>query len=256
MSLLLLPVFTSCSFVSYAPLCVPLCFLCLLWSSVRRQRVFAVSFCGRLAVRKERFKKEYRHPALDERLTTRRLQGVRCVPMSWTLGPRTEGPWAHALRRKLGLPTVKALFARCSALKLSSTMVYLVPGLQEARNLVKARKLGVRTPTLYAVDTTRRTLTMERIPGTSMKDLLLSVTHSLRLQHTEHTQHLQQLQQHPQHQRDGRDQPHLQQQAGGAEGTPSLSSKGGAGSGSEGPNGPLWDLEAARGIPPLHPFAL
>lgn len=40
------------------------------------QRVFASTFCGRPAVLKERFRKTYRLPALDEKLTTRRTLQV------------------------------------------------------------------------------------------------------------------------------------------------------------------------------------
>ncbi|CAM9164695.1 unnamed protein product [Ascophyllum nodosum] len=43
-------------------------------------RVFATTFCGRPAILKERFRKTYRLPALDEKLTTRRtLQEARCM---------------------------------------------------------------------------------------------------------------------------------------------------------------------------------
>lgn len=48
--------------------------------------------------------------------------------------------------------------------------------LQEARSLAKARKLGVLTPTLYAVDPAASTLTLERVEGRSLKDLLLAET--------------------------------------------------------------------------------
>ncbi|CAM9694504.1 unnamed protein product, partial [Choristocarpus tenellus] len=40
-------------------------------------RVYATSFCGRPAVIKERFPKSYRHPLLDEKLTTRRTLQAR-----------------------------------------------------------------------------------------------------------------------------------------------------------------------------------
>ncbi|GAQ79649.1 Protein kinase superfamily protein [Klebsormidium nitens] len=46
----------------------------------------------------------------------------------------------------------------------------------EARSLAKARKLGVLTPTLYAVDPAASTLTLERVEGRSLKDLLLAET--------------------------------------------------------------------------------
>ena len=36
-------------------------------------RVFAVKFCGRDTIVKQRFKKKYRHPVLDQKLTRSRL---------------------------------------------------------------------------------------------------------------------------------------------------------------------------------------
>ncbi|KAE9594220.1 putative protein kinase TKL-Pl-4 family [Lupinus albus] len=43
----------------------------------------------------------------------------------------------------------------------------------EARCMTKARRLGVHTPVLYAVDTVLHTLTFEYIEGSSVKDLFL-----------------------------------------------------------------------------------
>ncbi|GAB2237493.1 hypothetical protein Droror1_Dr00015395 [Drosera rotundifolia] len=43
----------------------------------------------------------------------------------------------------------------------------------EARCMTKARRLGVRTPVLYAVDQVLHTLTFEYIEGPSVKDILL-----------------------------------------------------------------------------------
>ncbi|CAK9211170.1 unnamed protein product [Sphagnum jensenii] len=43
----------------------------------------------------------------------------------------------------------------------------------EARTLAKARKLGVATPALYAIDFVTNTLTFEFVEGTSIKDILL-----------------------------------------------------------------------------------
>ncbi|XP_038685078.1 EKC/KEOPS complex subunit TP53RK [Tripterygium wilfordii] len=43
----------------------------------------------------------------------------------------------------------------------------------EARCMTKARKLGVSTPVLYAVDTVLHTLTFEYVDGPSVKDLFL-----------------------------------------------------------------------------------
>ncbi len=44
---------------------------------------------------------------------------------------------------------------------------------QEVRSTVKARKLGVRTPVVYYVEHEASTIYMEKVLGTSLKDLLL-----------------------------------------------------------------------------------
>ncbi|XP_027931383.1 EKC/KEOPS complex subunit TP53RK-like isoform X1 [Vigna unguiculata] len=81
-------------------------------------RVFESSFVGRKSVVKERFSKKYRHPALDSKLTLKRLNA-------------------------------------------------------EARCMTKARRLGVCTPVLYAVDHVLHTLTFEYVTGPSVKDVFL-----------------------------------------------------------------------------------
>lgn len=43
----------------------------------------------------------------------------------------------------------------------------------EARSMLKARKLGMRTPALFAVDDATRSLVMEFVAGASVKDILL-----------------------------------------------------------------------------------
>ncbi len=45
---------------------------------------------------------------------------------------------------------------------------------QEARSLLKARKLGVATPVLYHVDTAASCLYMEFVPGAMVKDRLFA----------------------------------------------------------------------------------
>ena len=80
-------------------------------------RVFGVKFCGRDAVVKQRFKKPYRHPTLDTKLT----------------------------KSRLGM---------------------------EARSMMRARKLGVVTPTLYYVDQQQSAIYMEKVPGKSLKELI------------------------------------------------------------------------------------
>jgi len=105
--------------------------------SVRRpaQRVFRLTFLQHDCVAKQRFAKRYRHPDLDARLTKARLQGVRLRPT------RTRG-------------------------RASSR------GAQEARTLLKARKLGVLAPVLVHVDTTASVLYMQFVPGPAVKQRL------------------------------------------------------------------------------------
>ena len=74
-------------------------------------------FLGRDVIVKERFAKQYRHPALDAKLTGQRLR-------------------------------------------------------QEARAMLRARKLGVPAPVMYAVDTATASLYMERVHGQSLKAAL------------------------------------------------------------------------------------
>lgn len=49
----------------------------------------------------------------------------------------------------------------------------IVYPLQEARCMTKARRLGVPTPVLYAVDPLLHTLTFEYVNGPSVKEILL-----------------------------------------------------------------------------------
>jgi hypothetical protein len=44
------------------------------------QRLYATTLLGRDCVIKERFKKEYRHPTLDEKITKERLGSVSFLP--------------------------------------------------------------------------------------------------------------------------------------------------------------------------------
>ena len=80
-------------------------------------RVFAVTFLSRPAIVKQRFKKTYRHPTLDAKITRARLVG-------------------------------------------------------ETRALVRARRLGVPTPSLLYVDARQNAIYMERVPGRTLKELI------------------------------------------------------------------------------------
>ena len=80
-------------------------------------RVFSVQFLQRPTIVKQRFKKTYRHPTLDAKLTRSRLN-------------------------------------------------------TEAGSIMRARKLGVVTPTLYYVDTQQSSIFMEQVQGRPLKDLI------------------------------------------------------------------------------------
>lgn len=80
-------------------------------------RVFSVQFLQRPTIVKQRFKKTYRHPTLDAKLTRSRLN-------------------------------------------------------TEARSIMRARKLGVVTPTLYYVDTQQSAIYMEQVQGRPLKELI------------------------------------------------------------------------------------
>ena len=84
------------------------------WSASFRQRLFEADMMGQPVMVKERFRRAYRHPVLDHKLTDRRL-------------------------------------------------------VSEARALLRARKLGVRVPTVMLVDTSLLRLYLERIPGCTAK---------------------------------------------------------------------------------------
>ena len=105
------------------------------------QRVFRVTFLDNQTIIKQRFAKRYRHPELDSKITRTRLTGVRSAnPLLPLLAVAAQG----------------------------------FPLLQEARALLKARKLGVAVPTLFFVDTQSSSLYMEFVPGPSAKQLLFS----------------------------------------------------------------------------------
>jgi TP53 regulating kinase-like protein len=80
-------------------------------------RVFAVTFLTKPAIVKQRFKKTYRHPTLDAKITRARLVG-------------------------------------------------------ETRALIRARRLGVPTPSLLYVDARQNAIYMERVAGRTLKELI------------------------------------------------------------------------------------
>lgn len=57
---------------------------------------------------------------------------------------------------------------------INASLTFLIDSMeQEARCLTKARRLGVCTPVLYAVDPILHTLTFEYVEGPSVKDVFL-----------------------------------------------------------------------------------
>ncbi|VFQ62947.1 unnamed protein product [Cuscuta campestris] len=113
-------------------------------------RIFESTFVGQRSIVKERFSKKYRHPTLDLKLTLRRLNAVGLsnysIPVSDCL---------------------KLTFMLFCFLNQSRHLE------QEARCMTKARRLGVATPVLYAVDSILHSLTFEYVQGPSVKDILL-----------------------------------------------------------------------------------
>ena len=99
---------------------------------------------------KQRFSKRYRHPELDARLTKTRLASVR--------------------RRALQSSATTARRAHHAACIRADVAAWR----QEARSLLKARKLGVAAPVLYHVDAAAACLYMEFVPGASVKDRLFA----------------------------------------------------------------------------------
>lgn len=105
---------------------------------------------GRRSIVKERFSKKYRHPSLDAKLTLKRLNAV-----SFYLNCCSTG-YIYVL----------------SNIHMHS-IGHGKYSMQEARCLTKARRLGISTPVLYAVDPVQHTLTFEYVVGPSVKDVFL-----------------------------------------------------------------------------------
>jgi TP53 regulating kinase and related kinases len=89
---------------------------------------------------KERFRKTYRHPTLDAKLTERRVTQV-CFNTIWLL-----------------------------CLKLKD--IDLLLPIKEARCLFKCRNVGIDAPVVYFVDLENSTIYMEYIEGKTVNELL------------------------------------------------------------------------------------
>ena len=81
-------------------------------------RVFALTLCGRPAIAKERFKKRYRHPTLDEKLTAR-----RCVRLGVWAGGRVRYLLSPSLSARSFLPPTPNTPRRMYAPQLNSTQL-------------------------------------------------------------------------------------------------------------------------------------
>jgi hypothetical protein len=81
-------------------------------------RVFALTLCGRPAIAKERFKKRYRHPTLDEKLTAR-----RCVHLGVWAGGRVRYLLSPSLSARSFLPPPPNTPRRMYAPQLNSTQL-------------------------------------------------------------------------------------------------------------------------------------
>ena len=110
---------------------------------------------GRTAIVKERFSKKYRHPSLDSKLTLRRLTAVSSLN-KFSASMFSMPPGMLECNVKFLLASFKDKFL-----------------MQEARCMTKARRLGVYTPVLYALDPVLHTLTFEYVEGPAVKDVLL-----------------------------------------------------------------------------------
>ena len=156
------------------------------------QRIWAGSFLGREVLVKQRFPKRYRHPALDAKLTASRLRQARvhlwrlaaavcvCVWRRGELRGRGSLRLFHCHCSTSG-GTWCASPARCVRLLQRASCCHYTPGIwpaplsnppQEARGLLRARRLGVLTPALVHVDFQTAALYLQRIPGVSVKAAL------------------------------------------------------------------------------------
>jgi TP53 regulating kinase-like protein len=102
---------------------------------------------GQDCVVKERLKKTYRHPVLDEKLTHRRVVQVR----------QREKKKNFVLRYSIENASIIIIFQ-----------------LQEARAMRNCRKAGIDAPTVYLIDTVNSSIYMEYIEGPSLRDYIMS----------------------------------------------------------------------------------
>ncbi|CAG8753732.1 16866_t:CDS:2, partial [Acaulospora morrowiae] len=109
-------------------------------------RVYTAPFLTRKAIVKERFRKTYRHPALDKKLTARRVTQVQIF---------SQPPDS----------TIFILFASTNSLFVYSDEFLFFYMEKEARSLFKCHKSGVDTPILYFVDVENSTIYMEFVEG-------------------------------------------------------------------------------------------
>ncbi|RWR88927.1 EKC/KEOPS complex subunit bud32 [Cinnamomum micranthum f. kanehirae] len=136
-------------------------------------RIFESTFLGRRSIVKERFSKKYRHPVLDSKLTLKRLNADYLF--AWLIVILCA-----VCKFPSNLDDPKYL--RKGLSKVITVTLHILPGLtdefyvvmQEARCMTKARRLGVYTPALYAMDPLLYTLTLEYVEGPAVKEVLLA----------------------------------------------------------------------------------
>lgn len=98
------------------------------------------TFLGRPVIVKQRFSKKYRHPQLDAKLTVARLKQAG---RGWGSTPQCRLPACSAV---LGSSRTQCYQHYVQRDQRKWRHAPRLPTLQEARSMMRARKLGVHTP--------------------------------------------------------------------------------------------------------------
>jgi tRNA A-37 threonylcarbamoyl transferase component Bud32 len=124
--------------------------------------VWETTFCGRPCIIKQRFSKKYRHPALDRKLTVARLKQVRGQSPALCHAPAARSR-AAAVRSRAAAAAHPSTRPRAPASHRRR---------QEARSVLRARKIGVPVPALFFVEMETSSIYMEHVAGHSIRHLL------------------------------------------------------------------------------------
>ena len=144
-------------------------------------RLFETTFLGRPCLMKERFKKSYRHPVLDEKLTNKRLnQEVGYLErFFFKFSVICSGSVAGVITLLLLLHLLATKMAPVFRTRLNFTTSYFLHlytpliSIFQCRMLSKCRSLGIRTPTVYYVNNKTNTIYMEYMKQTAvLKDFI------------------------------------------------------------------------------------